>query len=290
MSSEPLVQYSLSKYRRLLLAKEKPQILLTNDDGFDSPGLWAAAEALSEIGFVWVTAPRDQASGMGRSMPSTSDGRIAERSMVVHGKEWTVYAVGGTPAQTVQHAVLEILPKKPDLVVSGINYGSNMGTGVTISGTVGAALEGAANKIPSIAISLDTADEYHLSHSTEIDFAPSAYFTALFASLCLSSQLPKDVHALKIEIPATATKETAWQISSLALERFYISTKPNRKSWDEYKTTGYRVEKDMSLFPEGSDVHTVLRKGMVAVTPLSLDLTSRVDLAALEKQLRTSKI
>ena len=195
---------------RIVLTKEKAQILLTNDDGFDSPGLWAAAEALSEIGFVWVTAPREQASGMGRSMPSTSDGRIAERKMEVHGKEWTVYAVGGTPAQTVQHAILEIMPEKPDLVVSGINYGSNMGTGVTISGTVGAALEGAAYKIPSIAVSLDTADEYHLSHSTDIDFTPAAQFTAYFAGLYLDSKIPDDVQAVKIEMPAGATADTPW--------------------------------------------------------------------------------
>ncbi|NOH14768.1 MAG: 5'/3'-nucleotidase SurE [Chloroflexi bacterium] len=270
------------------MTKDKPQILLTNDDGFDSPGLWAAAEALSEIGFVWVTAPRDQASGMGRSMPSTSDGRIATRKMEVHGKEWTVYAVGGTPAQTVQHAVLEIMPEKPDLVVSGINYGSNMGIGVTISGTVGAALEGAAYKIPSIAVSLDTADEYHLSHSDEIDFEPAAQITVKFASRYLQSQMPDDVQAFKIEVPADATAETPWQISSLSREQFYISTAPQRESWDEEITTGYRVADDLSVFPEGSDVHTVHHKGLVAVTPLSLDLTSRVDLKALEKQLHAT--
>jgi 5'-nucleotidase len=84
---------------------DKPQILLTNDDGIRSPGLWAAASALSEIGFVHVTAPRDQYSGAGRSLPSTSDGIIEPRQITVNGKEWTVYSVGGTPAQSVLHAV-----------------------------------------------------------------------------------------------------------------------------------------------------------------------------------------
>ena len=79
------------------------QILLTNDDGIRSPGLWTAARALSELGFVHVVAPRDQFSGAGRSMPITSDGLIEERALQVNGKLWTIFSVGGTPAQTVLH-------------------------------------------------------------------------------------------------------------------------------------------------------------------------------------------
>ncbi len=86
--------------------KKDIQILLTNDDGINSPGLWSAAEALSVLGYVTVAAPREQSSGMGRSMPSTSDGIISEQKLVVHDVEWTIYAVGGTPAQAVQHAIL----------------------------------------------------------------------------------------------------------------------------------------------------------------------------------------
>ena len=112
------------------------QILLTNDDGIQSPGLWAAAGALSELGYVHVVAPRDQFSGAGRSLPSTSDGIITPQPMQVNGKLWTVYSVGGTPAQAILHAICEILPERPDLVVSGINYGENLGVGITVSGTV----------------------------------------------------------------------------------------------------------------------------------------------------------
>ena len=105
------------------MSRSKPQILLTNDDGILSPGLWAAAASLSKIGFVTVTAPREQSSGAGRSLPSTSDGIIEEQQVEVNGQEWTVFSVGGTPAQTVLHGVLEVMKRKPDLVVSGINYG-----------------------------------------------------------------------------------------------------------------------------------------------------------------------
>jgi 5'-nucleotidase len=90
---------------------EKYQILLTNDDGIKSPGLWAAAEALSDLGYVTVAAPRDQSSGMGRSLPSTSDGVIRPEVLNVCGKDWTVYAVGGSPAQAVLHAFFEICPR-----------------------------------------------------------------------------------------------------------------------------------------------------------------------------------
>src|SRR5512136_1930997 len=111
---------------------EKCQILLTNDDGIQSPGLWAAAEALSDIGYVTVVAPRDQSSGMGRSLPSTSDGIIRPQPLTVRGREWTVYSVGGSPAQAMLHGMLEIMPCKPRLVVSGINYGENVAAGITI--------------------------------------------------------------------------------------------------------------------------------------------------------------
>lgn len=159
------------------------QILLTNDDGILSPGLWTAAQALSELGFVHVVAPRDQFSGAGRSLPSTSDGLIEARQVEVNGKSWTVYSVGGTPAQAVLHAVLEILPERPAIAVSGINYGENLGTAITVSGTVGAALEAASFGIPALAMSLETESQYHLSYSTEIDFAVAGVFTTYFARL-----------------------------------------------------------------------------------------------------------
>jgi len=108
---------------------DKPLILLTNDDGIRSPGLWAAADALSELGFVVVAAPREQSSGYGRSLPNSSDGVIREEEVTVRGKTWKVFAVGGSPAQAVQCGVLEIAPRQPDLVVAGINYGENVGLG-----------------------------------------------------------------------------------------------------------------------------------------------------------------
>ena len=275
-SGVPLLFYSM----------EKPQILLTNDDGIQSPGLWAAAEALSALGFVTVAAPREQSSGMGRSLPGTSDGIIRPETLVVHGQAWTVYAVGGSPAQAVLHAILEIMPQPPDLVVSGINYGENIGTGVTISGTVGAAMEAAALGYKALAVSLETDQKYHLSYSQEINFSAAALFTARFARMLLDKQFPEDVQMLKVEVPSDATSDTPWEISRLTRQRYYEALKPERASWDIATTVGSREAARLEDEPEDTDAYVMRKKRRVAVTPLSLDLTARVGLSDLEKFMR----
>ena len=264
----------------------KYQILLTNDDGIKSPGLWAAAEALSDLGYVTVAAPRDQSSGMGRSLPISSDGVISSELLNVRGKEWTVYAVGGSPAQAVLHSILEILPIRPDLVVSGINYGENVATGITISGTVGAAMEAAADGIPALAASLETEQEHHLSYSTEIDFSAAAWFTAYFARWILEKQIPPDVDLLKLDVPSDANIETPWQVTRLANQRYFEPVKPKRSSWNIPGKIGYREAAILDGEYEDSDVYALRVKRMVSVTPLSLDFTSRVDLKELERLMR----
>lgn len=269
------------------MSETRPQILLTNDDGILSPGLWAAAAALSRLGFVTVTAPRDQASGMGRSLPNTSDGIITEKQVEVNGQDWTVYSIGGSPAQTVLFGVLEVMKRKPDLVVSGINYGENIGSGVTISGTVGAAMEGASLGIPSIAVSLEAEPKYHLTYSEEISFLAAAEFTYRFAEMLLQKQFPDDVDLLKIDVPSDATPETPWQLTRISRQRYYEPLAPSRPSWSEPGLVGYREAGRLEDEPEGTDVHALRRKRIVSVTPLSLDMTSRVDLADLDKIMRT---
>lgn len=264
----------------------KKQILLTNDDGIQSPGLWSAAKALSELGFVNVVAPREQYSGAGRSMPVGSDGVIHQRSMHVNGKDWPVFAVGGTPAQAVLHAVLEILPEKPILAVSGINYGENLGSGVTISGTVGAALEAAALGIPALAVSLETGREYHLTYSNEIDFSAAGSFTAFFGRMLIEKELPMDVNALKVDIPSDATPETQWQVTRLANSPYFEPIAPERESMDQPLKLDYRAINDPSINPPDTDIYVLRVARKVSVTPISLDMTSRVKLADLEHYLR----
>ena len=264
---------------------ERPQILLTNDDGILSPGLWAAAGVLSELGYVTVAAPREQVSATGRSLPRTSDGRIERTTLQINGQEWPVFSIGGTPAQVVLHAVLEIMPRQPDLVVSGINYGENLGHSITVSGTVGAAIEGAALGIPSLAVSLQLLSTDYLSYA-ELDFSPAAYFTGLFARELLTKPMPPDVDLLKLEVPHDATVETPWKVTRLAHHRYYIPYGKRKGSWDE----PYYMDGAPSVTPEevepDSDIYALLYDRVVSVTPLSLDMTSRVDFNLLNQSLR----
>ncbi len=262
------------------------RILLTNDDGIASPGLWAAARALSEIGFVHVVAPREQSTAASRSLPASSDGIIRTQQVQVDGRSWTAYAVGGTPAQAVLHGVLEVLPERPDLLVAGINYGENVGSWVTISGTIGAALEGASLGIPALAVSLETEAQYHYSHSDAVDFSAAAHFTRLFAGLMLRGPLQNDVAALKLDIPAQATPEMPWVVTRLSRRRYFQPTAPERKSWETPGRVGYRTSGGYELYDPDSDVYALHVRRAVSVTPLSLDITARVDLGELEKLLR----
>ncbi len=271
-----------------MIERHRPQILLTNDDGIRSPGLWAAAEALSALGFVTVAAPRDQASSTGRAMPNTSDGILREEEVRVNGQTWKVFAVGGTPAQAVQHGVLELLERPPDLVVAGINYGENVSTSVTISGTVGAAMEGAAQGARALAVSLETDREHHLSHSEEVDFSVAAYFTARFAQLLLASEPVFDMDLLKVDVPSNATRETPWKLTRLTRARYYRTTMPKRESFEHPGATSYELETDLSKFEPGSDAYVLREERLVSVTPLSLDLTSRLDLPQVEAAMKRS--
>jgi len=254
----------------------KKQILLTNDDGIRSPGLWAAAEALSALGFVTIAAPREQSSGVGRSLPTTSTGIIETETLTIHGQQWTVYAIGGTPAQSVQHGILEILPAKPDLVVSGINYGENLATGITVSGTVGAAMEAASYGIPALAVSLETDKEHHLSYSTEVDFSTAAHFTGMIASRILRHGLPSGAELLKLDVPSTATPAIPVEWTRLSHQRYFHPTKPNRNDWSQPGPVGYEAQFDLAHEPQDTDLYVLLGKRHVSLTPLSLNFTATV--------------
>jgi 5'-nucleotidase len=268
------------------MKKNKPHILLTNDDGIRSPGLWAAASELSKIGFVTVVAPREQSTAMGRSLPSTSDGRIYQEQMQVAGQEWSVYAVNGSPAQAVQYGILEIAPQKPDLVVAGINYGENVGLGITISGTVGAAMQASAMGCPALAMSLETDPEHHLTYSEEIDFTAAGYFTNMFAKLLLEKKNFNGVDLLKVEIPRQATLQTEWQVARLSHLLYYHPVLTKRDSLTEPGVISYVRDNEMLNEPEDTDIYVLRKKQKVAVTPLVLDMTAKVNLQEFENYLR----
>lgn len=265
--------------------KGRKQILLTNDDSIKSPGLWAAAEALSTLGFVTIVAPREQASGMGRSMPSTSDGKITTTELHIGDQVWEVYAVGGTPTQTVQHAILEIMPVKPDLVVSGINYGENLASDLTSSGTFGAALEAASMGIPALAASLQLKNvvEDYLSHSTDFDFSAAAHFTRLVANFMLNSPLPDDVDLMNLCVPHDATINSPVRVTRQSKQRYFIPFSSRKGNWDESGALAGFTTVDEDKMVPGTDVYAMVKEKAVSITPLSLDMTARVSLPDLQK-------
>lgn len=265
---------------------DRPLVLFTNDDGFQSPGLWTVVEAFCAIADVLVVAPRTQQSGTGRSMPVTSEGRIYEEQREICGKTYTVYSVDGTPAQCVQHGVIELADRLPSLIVSGINYGENAGNGVTISGTVGAALEGASLGIPAIAVSQQTPKDLHLTYSDDVDFKAAAHFAVRFGQWMMTARQPDDVDVLKIDCPLNVTPDTPWKVTRISRRRVYWPTRPERVALNDVGRMGYHFDADPAQAEPDSDVYTVMHEGLVSVTPMSLDLTSRTDLFRLDQFLR----
>ena len=196
------------------------EILLTNDDGIKSQGLLALAAALTEVANITIIAPQTQQTSAGRSIQyKTSTGTIIEETIILNNKPIKTYAVDATPAQVVMHAILEILPQKPDLGISGINFGENSGSCIMTSGTIGAAVEMASSYgIPAIASSLQlpaqSAD--YFTHDPDIDFSTAAHFTAMLAKQVLGKPFPHDVDIFKIEIPFHANKTTPWKTTTLS--------------------------------------------------------------------------
>jgi len=263
---------------------DKPIILFTNDDGIKSPGLWAVVSAFKGVGHLLVVAPREQQSGMGRSMPVYSEGRIYPYDVPIDCPDCKAYAVDGTPAQAVQHGVLELAGQKPALVVSGINYGENTGNGVTISGTVGAAIEGASLGLKAIAVSQQTPKDLHLSYSKDVDFTVAAQVTLKFGTwLMAHDALPDDVDLLKIDVPDGATEDTEWRMTRLSRRRVYWPTRPERISLNDAGKLGYTYDADPSQAEPDSDVYALLKDNVISVTPMSLDMTSRTDMFRLRQ-------
>ena len=269
-----------------LLYMKKPLILVTNDDGIHSHGLWAAAEALLSLGEVLVAAPNRQWSGAGRSMPHNIT-TTTQFSRKVGAQEITAYRVNATPAGVVAHAILNLVPRQPSLVVSGINLGANISTEITISGTVGAALEAAASGVPALASSLALPIAFH-NHATgeKGNYQAAQTFTRKFAQYLLNSSLPYDSQVLNLNIPQNATPETAWRLTRLSRHRYYQPISPTQN--DNGRGAAYQAMPHPERTTPDSDIYTLIVDQLVSVTPLSLDLTARTDFGALEADLHHS--
>ena len=239
------------------------QILVTNDDGVEADGLRALAEALTPLGDVTVVAPAQESSAVSHALTIRRGLRLQEV-----GEAW--YSVDGTPTDCVNLAVSEVLGRVPDLVVSGINDGLNVGDDVTYSGTVAGALEGTLLGAPALAVSLQRS-------SGPMDYAPAAAVALRLAGSVLEQGLPRRT-LLNINVPrgphrgvratlqATRTQTLGPQQSGAADRRSPVWIASAELDWDKH---------------ERSDYETV-RAGWVSVTPLQPDWTNHAALDVVE--------
>lgn len=268
----------------------RPLILITNDDGIESPGLRAAAAAVMPLGDLLVVAPRRQQSSTGRGLGGGKDEKLVAVPFAVQGVAVRAYCCDATPAQTVLHG-LHVLgaARRPDLVVSGINYGENLGTNITLSGTVGAALEGACAGIRALATALETDTAFHHQYG-DVDWSGAQHFVRYFAQRLLEGPLPPDVDVLNVVIPESATAATPWRVTRQSRHPYFSAQWPSNGLETRLGDARIGVFLDPSVLEPDSDIAAVLRERIVSVTPLSLDCTSRTDLEALQRGLGAAGI
>ncbi len=261
------------------------QIVITNDDGIGSPGLRAAAEAVARLGEIIIVAPSHQQTGMGRSLTGDMQASLTPVKYLVHGAPVEAYHCACSPALVVRHSLRTLLhDRKIDLLVSGINYGENLGTNVTCSGTVGAALEGAAAGIPSIAMSKQTEIESHHRYS-EQDWAVSEYFLNYFARQLLQRKLIAGVDILKVDVPGDATTSTPWKLCKLARTSYYSKVFDSPGVGSRISDARTVIEVDPDGLDPDTDIYVLAVDKLVSVTPMSLDFTSRINFGQLRETL-----
>lgn len=237
-------------------------ILVTNDDGVSAKGLSALVKAVDSLGEVIIVAPSESQSGMSQAITVKHPLRIRKEQL----NGCTSYTVNGTPTDCVKLAFNRLLPRRPDLLVSGINHGSNSSTSVLYSGTLGAALEGSLNGIPSIGFSL-------ISYDPDADFKIASTYARKISQLVIDNGLPKHT-CLNVNIPDIPEKElhgikVCRQTIGFWQEEFDHGTDPGGQEY--YWLTGEYFNTE----PDADDTDEwALKNNYIAVVPLTIDLTS----------------
>jgi len=248
----------------------KPRILVTNDDGIFSDGIYALYTAMTKIGEVHVVAPDSEKSAVGHAITISDPLRVTE---VERNGKFFGWAVNGTPADCVKLSIKGILQFKPDIVVSGINRGSNTATNVIYSGTVSAATEGTIMGIPSIAFSLTTFQKTDLSLASEV--------AHILASRVLEHGLPEGT-LLNVNIPPIPREEIQGiKVTRQGKGRYEEAVE---KRTDPTNRTYYWLGGTKLILDKDDDIDEVaVLKGYVSVTPLQYDLTDRKMLPELQE-------
>ena len=246
----------------------QPRILVCNDDGIFSNGIRALAGALEQLGHVDVVAPNAQQSAVGHALTVSMPLRVERYE---HNDKFFGWAVSGTPADCVKLASQNLLPSKPDLLVSGINFGRNTAVSIVYSGTVSGATEGTMLGIPSIAISLD-------NFATDADFSASAKVAVAMAKKVLRYGLPPGV-LLNINVPAIPEQDIQGIQTVPQGESFWNDHYDERV--DPMGRTYYWLHGDYVLAGDNSDDHA-LNNGYIAITPIHYRLTDQEMMKRLE--------
>lgn len=244
--------------------KSKPLILVTNDDGITAPGIRTLIEVMLELGDVVVVAPDSPQSGMGHAI-TINDTLFCDAVKIDSNAVHKEYSCSGTPADCVKLATQQILERKPDICVSGINHGSNSSINVIYSGTMSAAVEAGVEGIPAIGFSL-------LDYSLDADFEPAKKYVRAVTENVLKNGLPKGV-VLNVNIPKLSPSKikgikVCRQAKAMWVEDFDKRTNPQGR--DYYWLTGEFVNQD-----KGTDTDEwALEQGYVSVVPIQFDLTA----------------
>lgn len=258
-----------------------PKVLITNDDGVHSPGILAAIEAVSSFAEVTIVAPSSQQTAMGRAYSGNPEARLTETILSVCGVSYKAFACEASPARTIDHGLKVLSDYTPDFIISGINYGENLGSSITSSGTVGAAMEAAHRGIPSIAVSLETPINTHRAY-TKQNWTAATYFLQHFTRRAIAEGFPRGIDLLKIDVPSSASIESSWRVTRLSQNSYYRSVLPDASMESRLKdsviTKGHMQDE-----PSDTDIYAIAVDKVVSVTPLCLDFTAHGSLNDLHK-------
>ena len=250
----------------------KPRILIVNDDGIHSPGIQALAQAMENLGSITIVAPDKEQSAKSHSI--TLDDPIRLKSVKLK-KGLRGWSVRGTPVDCAKIALKNLLKTKPDLLMSGINLGSNLGKNLIYSGTISAAYEGAIQGIPSAAISLDSFQAKEFTAAKQVSISIATYL--------LKNKLPKGT-MLNVNVPyIRKNKIRGFQVTrqgrSSFVDTFERRVDPRGRSYFWIK--GEVRNTDSSVKFDGE----AILNGYVSITPIAFDLTNKLFMDKLEQEL-----
>ena len=241
----------------------KPKILITNDDGISSKGIYALWEAMNDIGETFIAAPSSEQSASSHSLTLSSPLRVKILKRKNGFKGWSI---SGTPVDCVKIAIRSLMKKSPDILISGVNHGANLGNNIMYSGTVSAATEGMIMGVPSIAISL-------ASYETDNYDVVKKYAKNIVTNV-LDHGLPRDT-LLNVNVPYCKLKE---------IRGLKITSQGNQYFTDEYEKRfdprnneyywikGQMIDEDQSIDYDGK----AIQENYVSVTPLHFKLTNEL--------------